>query len=378
MTPEERIVAALEGRETDRVPTLSILADPNIINQVMGWKPSPILPFVKSRVGAGLMDRYKGAMNPLADLAMFGLHDLTLRANAKMGFDAYLVCYWRFGIRNHAELQDAFGRVFKLVDDAHGNPYFMYSRGILNTPEQWRRWGHPEVAGYARAAARMYRLLRRRWRNRIAVIPFVGPGVWENLWQPMGFSEFVVLQKKDPGFIREAIGYFTNLCVAMVESFCHAGAPALCLGDDLAYKSGPMLSPDMLDRLFGDAYRQITATARRLGRPIMIHSCGNSEKLLDLFTEWGFNGAHAFEPTAGNDLKEAREKVGKWLCLVGNIDITHILTEANREEVGRAVQEALEKAGGGPFILAPAHTHGDIRVQNVAWMLEAAQRYGHA
>ena len=375
MTPEDRIVAALRGRDTDRVPTLSLFSDPNIVNQVMGWKPSPILPFLKSRAGSRLVDRHAERISRLADLALFGLNDMGARINYKMGFDAYLACYWRFSMRNSRELQDAFGRVFSLVDDAHGNPYFMYKEGLLKTPDHWRKWPRPEVAKYARDAARVFRLLRHRWKDRIAIIPFAAPGVWENVWQPMGFSEFVVQTKRDPGFVQEVISYFTNLNIAMVESYCHAGAAAVCFGEDLAYKSGPMLSPEMLDRLFGNAYRQITATAHRLGRPIMIHSCGNSNELLDLFMDWGFDGAHAFEPTAENDLESARKKVGARLCLVGNIDITHILTDANKEKVEQAVKEAIRKASGGGFILAPAHTHADICVQNVAWMMDAAHRY---
>lgn len=376
MTPEDRIVAALEGRGTDRVPTLSLFADPNIVNQVMGWKPSPILPFLKSRAGSRFVDRHGERLSRLADLALFGLNDMAARINYKMGFDAYLACYWRFGLRNSREIQDAFGRVFSLVDDAHGNPYFMYKEGLLKTPDQWRKWPRPEVAKYVRNAARVIRLLMRKWKNKIAIIPFVAPGVWENAWQPMGFSEFVVQTKRNPTFVREVINYFTNLNVAMVESYCHAGAPAVCYGDDLAYKAGPMLSPDMLDRLFGDAFRQITATAHRLGRPIMIHSCGNSNQLLDLFNAWGFDGAHAFEPTANNDLESARLKVGQRFCLVGDIDVTHILTEASKEEVEQAVEQAIRKASGGGFILAPAHTHADICVHNVGWMMDAARRYG--
>ena len=376
MKPADRIVAALEGRKTDRIPTLSLLADPNIANQVTGRKPFPVLSFLKSPVGSRLLDRQAARINRLADLGVFGVNDLGARINFEMGFDAFMPCYWRFQVRNSREAQDVFGRAWNIVDDGHGNPYLMYNRGLLKTPEQWRQWPLPEVASYATRAARMYRVLRYRWGEKIALVPLVGPGIWENAWQPIGFPEWVVLLRRDPGFAREVIRYYTTLTVAMVESYCHAGAPAICYGDDLAYKSGPMLSPKQLAELLGDACRQITATAHRLGRPIFIHSCGNSTQLLPLFQEWGFDGAHAFEPTAGNDLAAARSQVGSRFCLVGNIDVSHILTEAERGEVEQAVSEAIRKASGGGFILAPAHSHGDIRVRNVLWMLEAALRRG--
>ena len=34
--PEDLLYAALDRRHTERVPTLSLLADPNIMNQVLG------------------------------------------------------------------------------------------------------------------------------------------------------------------------------------------------------------------------------------------------------------------------------------------------------------------------------------------------------
>ena len=53
-------------------------------------------------------------------------------------------------------------------------------------------------------------------------MPFVGPGLWENSWQPMGFSQFVVLMRRDPAFVREVVGYFTSLTTAVIDEYCRA------------------------------------------------------------------------------------------------------------------------------------------------------------
>ena len=68
-----------------------------------------------------------------------------------------------------------------------------------------------------------------------------------------------------------------------------------------------------------------------------------------------------------------RQKFGDRLCLVGNIDVTRILTHASRQEVEASVRDAIEKSKGGGFILAPAQTHSEINVRNVRWMLEEAR-----
>jgi len=43
MEPEERIYAALSGQKPDRIPTLPLAHDPNIINQVPGLPTVPAL-----------------------------------------------------------------------------------------------------------------------------------------------------------------------------------------------------------------------------------------------------------------------------------------------------------------------------------------------
>lgn len=375
MKPEDLLYAALDKRQPDRVPTLSLLADPNIMNQVLGRSGSGrVLEFLNSPRGSRFVDVHGGAISRLFNPGMLAFGNQTIRVNHRLGFDGVLLIYWRGKLVSHNELEDVFGRRFDLVDDGFGNPYMMYRQGLLETPDDWRAYPRPSIAGYARAQGLLYRVWRHTWNDRIAVVPFVGPGLWENSWQPMGFSQFVVLMRRDPAFVREVVGYFTSLTTAVIDEYCRAGARVIALGDDLAYRSGPMLSIDQLEDYYGDGYRQLTATAHRHGARIIIHCCGNTYDLLDKFIEWGFDGAHAFEPTAGNSLAAAREKVGDRLCLVGNIDITQTLVDGTYEQVMEEVERAIHDTRGGGFILAPAHTHAAISAERVRWMLEAAGR----
>jgi uroporphyrinogen decarboxylase len=77
------------------------------------------------------------------------------------------------------------------------------------------------------------------------------------------------------------------------------------------------------------------------------------------------------------ELARAKEMVGDRLCLLGNLDITHILVDASREEVFEAVHRSILEAGrGGGYILAPTNSHPGMDVQHLRWMLEAVGEYG--
>jgi uroporphyrinogen decarboxylase len=101
------------------------------------------------------------------------------------------------------------------------------------------------------------------------------------------------------------------------------------------------------------------------------------DQMLDLFADCGFDGVHALEPTAGVELAKAKEMIGDRLCLLGNVDVTHILVDASKDEVFEAIRKSIEDAGaGGGYIVSPTNSHPDMSVQRLRWMLEAVEKYG--
>ncbi|MDY6796663.1 MAG: uroporphyrinogen decarboxylase family protein [Actinomycetota bacterium] len=77
------------------------------------------------------------------------------------------------------------------------------------------------------------------------------------------------------------------------------------------------------------------------------------------------------------ELAGVKEMVGDRLCLTGNVDITHVLVDAGKEEVYEAVRCSIEDAGsGGEYTLSPTNSHTSIDAQCLAWMLEAVEKYG--
>ncbi|MFX0181385.1 MAG: uroporphyrinogen decarboxylase family protein, partial [Candidatus Hodarchaeota archaeon] len=92
----------------------------------------------------------------------------------------------------------------------------------------------------------------------------------------------------------------------------------------------------------------------------------------------GFDGLHSLEPTAGVDLALIKRKVGNNLCLLGNIDVAHVLTYGNKQEVYDAVKYAIKTAGpGGGFIVSAANMHPGVKVPNLRWMVKATKEFGN-
>ena len=378
----ERVLAALELREPDRVPTFDVMEEYANIYKILKKKPVPLGFLFSNKYTGWVIDR----IGPLIDkshaidseMDHFS-YDRT-EASVKFGYDSAWVMHvpiWRFRDSNVA--QDIYGRYYDIVIDKEGNIATpMYRGGMMKSPADWDAWDKRDILRYPERTNRAYKPIQRDFGDRLFIMGSFLYGLFEMSWQPFGFERWAVAVHREKDFMKRYIKFYEDWYCMMIEAMADAGLPAAVYSDDMAYKSGPMLSPRMMEEFFGDAFRRIVETAHRLGMKIVVHSDGNVYPLLEWYADCGFDGVHALEPTAGVELSKVKEMVGDRMCLLGNIDITHILVDASKDEVFEAVRASIKAAGkGGGYIVAPTNSHPDLSLERLHWMLEAVEKYGH-
>lgn len=377
----ERILAALDLREPDRVPTMDVSEEYSNIYEVLGKKPTPLGFLFTNPFTSALIDRLSPFINRLhvmdSEMDTFS-YDRTAAA-VRMGYDAAWVMHvpiWRF--RDSRVAEDIYGRYYDVIQDGRGNlgtP--LYRGGMIASPADWRAWGKGDILLLPERANKAYSSIQRDFGDRVAVFASFLYGLFENTWQPLGFERFVVAVRKERDFVKSVIKFYEDHYCMMVEAWADAGVPGAVYSDDMAYRSGPMLNPRMMDELYGDSLRRINETAHSLGMKMVVHTDGMVYPLLEWFADCGFDGVQSLEPTAGIELARAKEMIGDRMCLIGNIDITHILVDASREEVFEAVRRSIDDAArGGGYILSPTNSHPGMDLKRLSWMLEAVEEYG--
>jgi uroporphyrinogen decarboxylase len=351
------------------------------IYQILDKKPLPFGNLFSNAYTSRIIDRIAPLINRLhvmdREMDKFS-YDRTAAA-VKMGYDAAWVMHvpiWRFC--DSKTSVDIYGRSYDVVLDHRGNLATpMYKKGLITSPDDWEAWDKKALFRMPEQANRTFSRIQNDLGDKIFVFPGFLYGLFENSWQPMGFERFVLAVRKQKDFVQRVIRFYTDHFCMMLEAWADAGVPGAIYTDDMAYRSGPMLNPRLMEELYGDAFRRITETAHSLGMKLVVHSCGNVIPLLEWFASCGFDGVHALEPTAGVELAKAKELVGDKMCLVGNVDITHILVDADKEEVFEAVKACIGAAGsGGGYIVAPTNSHHTMSVDRLRWMLEAVEQYG--
>jgi uroporphyrinogen decarboxylase len=309
MTPRERVFAALNHRQTDRVPRFEVWID----------------AFVKELGDGDLATAYVRA----------GQDGVILPSRSPAGSNA-----WRDGV-------DEWGRVWKAG---------MYAGGVVATDADLRRYTTP--AGYADMLFDADRIAQVRARYPDHCL-FYGThaGPFTAAYMAMGFESFFVRLRDDPSFVHRLLANRTVWCIALFQRAIDLGAELLVLGDDAAHRSGPMISPRAWRDHVLPYHRRIVEA---LSVPTIWHSDGDVTSLLPMAIEAGFAGVHGLEPAAGIDLAQVKRQHGRDLVLIGNVDVGVLSSadlDAVRREVSRCVaQGASQDALRGGFMISTCNS----------------------
>ena len=208
-----------------------------------------------------------------------------------------------------------------------------------------------------------------------AVIGRVG-GTFERALLAVGPAEFFTSLYDRPSYIRRLLKKINDYWIEVGKIEIELGVDAILLTDDLAYKSGPYLSPQQMRDFIWPTFQERITAFRKV--PVILHSDGNVSSLLDSLIELGINGIHSLEPTAGMDIGKVKQKYGDQLVLLGNIDCGELLTQGTEQEVQETVRRTIAQAapGGGYFLSTSNGVHRGVKIGNLLAMCEAGKKYG--
>ena len=385
MNFKERILTAMNHEEPDQVPVMGLIMDTATVNQILGKRPVDFVAMLQKPV---LGTQIKSLLNTnrFWNRMYYDNFAGALEGAIKLGFDAnWTICtLMKLNRDSQASLgwswYDPYGRVWDLSSDAAGNLAVNYSRPLCDTEEKWEAWvakRAPLFETMIRNTASFHKKLVKNYGAHIYSVGYAAPGIFENSWQPMGFVNFTRFVYQKPDFVKRVIAFQTDLYIRNLEAVMESGVEVVLGGDDLGQKTGPMMRPDVVEKLYGESYRRVSGFVHQKKRKFVFHSCGNIYALLDKFVEWGFDGIITMEPTAGMDLGRVREQVGHKLVLIGNLDVSYLMVRGTQQEVEDAVKKAIRDAArGGGYILSTSHSHPLVDPTRLQWMVEAVHKYG--
>ena len=191
----------------------------------------------------------------------------------------------------------------------------------------------------------------------------------------MGTENLCLAIHDDPALCAEMFEFIADFVIEVTTPIVEAVEfDYFNFFEDMAFKSGPLMSPRSFRELVFPHYRRAIDHLKRHGvRYVSLDSDGNTETLIPQFLEMGVDVHWPFERAADMDPVRIKAEYGRDLRIWGGIDKREIAR--GPDAIDRALLELAPLIDGGGFIPALDHTFPpDISWPNFCHYIEQKQR----
>ena len=405
MTPRERVLAALNHQEPDRVPI-----------DFGGHRSSGIaaIAYAKLRKALGLAERPIRVYDPIQQLAIIDEDVLDLfhvdTIELGRGFaqeDEHWSDWvlpdgtpcqmprWAAPERQGGQwvLRAESGRVVGRMPD--GALYFeqcywpyLEHDDLDRLPEAladtiWvamRTPPGPLVVGDYGDQVLVQGARRLRERTDRAILGLFGGNLLEIGQFLYRIDNFLMLLAANPRRAHEFLDRLVEIHLANLEHYLGLVGPyidIILFGDDLGTQKGPQISPEMYREFFKPRHARMWQRAKQLANvKVMLHCCGGVRPLLGDLIDAGLDAINPVQISCdGMDPRALKADFGSKITFWGGGCDTHrVLATATPDEVRRHVRQqvAIFKPGGG-FVFQQVHNIlANVPPENIIAMFEAA------
>ena len=195
----------------------------------------------------------------------------------------------------------------------------------------------------------------RRLGEQGIVIVGMGSDPIYRIQSIMGSELLAIWSIEERELLTEMVEMMFHRCYDFVKCLVEGGVGPVfgTLGQELA--TPPLLSPDDFREFVVKYDKPLFDLIHEAGGLVHVHCHGNLDDVLEDFVEMGTDCLHPMEAPPWGDvpLAEAKERIGKDICIEGNIQMGDIYT-CTEEEMEQIVMNAIRDAApDGGFILCP-------------------------
>lgn len=325
MNSKQRVVAAIEGREPDRVPVFPLL-----------------MHFAADRYGI----TYRRFASDAAALA-----DAQLNVLDKFNVDAISAC------------SDA----FRISADLGGNIVFPentpphLTEPLVKNKSDFASLKRPDAGNkhgrmYNRAMA--VNAMAKAAGERVMIMGWVDMPFAE-VCSLCGVGEIMMMLYENPVLVHKMLEFLTDIVIDFALLQVESGAPIIGAGDAAA----SLISPAMYREFALPYEKRVVEAVHAKSGMVKIHICGNTSELLeDMVTTDAdmFNVDHLVDFDKACKVYGAAGK-----CFKGNLDPVAEILQASAADVHNKAVDRIRRAAGLRYILSggceiPAGVHDDV------------------
>ncbi|MEW6355542.1 MAG: uroporphyrinogen decarboxylase family protein [Planctomycetota bacterium] len=365
MTPKERVKAALNHQEPDRVPVGEFATDYKIIEAVLGRET-----FYRGKTKE-IKALWDGRRDEVVESQKKDLVEFIRKTNTDMVpvqmVPARNAVFEKPKQIDENTYKDQFGNVLRYSEATQD--MMLMERGskapnaIEQPPPDGSEW---ELFDY---------VVEQLGETHYIFARNAGGAPTVGYPCALGITERMIRIAEDPDGVAEGKLKSVQNFGERVKLALDRGADAFCCGEDFGHTGGPFVSPATFRKVFFPALKAQCEQIKAAGSPVLFHSCGNLKLILDQMVEAGVDCYQAIQE--GEPLDEYKRTYGDRLTLWGGV-LTHTLSTGTPDDVRREARFSVKHcAPGGGFILGSSHSLIiSTRYDNYMAMLDVAHKEG--
>jgi uroporphyrinogen decarboxylase len=233
-------------------------------------------------------------------------------------------------------------------------------------------WPDPDALDYG-----AFRRIEPLLAPKVKVIGVVGKVFTCVSWL-MGLEGLSFALADDPDLVAAVfarVGQFQHRVIEKLLRFDCVGA--IWHADDIAFKTQLLVSPRVLRQHVFPWYTKMNRMAHARGVPVVYHSDGALQEVVEDIIGCAFDGLNPIEPPA-MDINAVKQQYGKRISIIGNIDLGYTLTRGTPDEVRAEVRQRIrDLAPGGGYAVSSSNSVPEyVPLANFNAMREATFEFG--
>jgi len=147
-------------------------------------------------------------------------------------------------------------------------------------------------------------------------------GFFGGLRNMLGVEDLCLKFYDDPAFVEEMMDATADFMIALMDQILeHTTIDVFGFWEDMAFKTAPLIGPDLVRRYMLPRYRRVVDHLRQRGVEwFALDSDGDISSLIPIWIEAGINILYPFEAQCGMDVVQVRRQYGRDLRLWFGID----------------------------------------------------------
>lgn len=268
---------------------------------------------------------------------------------------------------------DGYPGNFQSLPEAMGKVHWA---ALVHSP-----WDHAAEPGFWQELRKRAIALRERTDSALIIVAGCNLFEWGTFLRRM--DNFLMDLRADQRSVEKLLDALMEVHLSTLEKVCRAVGDVcdiLRFGDDLGTNDGPFMSPNLYSRLFKPRHTRLCEYVHKNSQmKTFLHSCGSIYRLLPDLIEAGYDIINPVQTNCRDmEPEKLKRDFGKDICFWGGgCDTRSVLNHGASEEVRQHVLRRLETfAPGGGFVFNTVHNIlPDVPPENIVAMYEAVEEF---